>query len=161
MRRKTLFALFAFLLILSANAQYLSLQKTEIRKLRKLIETDTGVKAIYLGLESSAKVALLQTPNPIDTIISEGHLATDPKKIKTQKSLADMNMIYALALTYQITRQTAYKDKCIDYLIAWSLVNHGIGNPINDTKLDPLLEAYDLIKDEIPETKNETIAVWL
>jgi hypothetical protein len=33
-----------------------------------------------------ANAALQQDPNPIDTIISEGHLVTDPKKIRTQKS---------------------------------------------------------------------------
>ena len=161
MTRRTLLHLVSFLLSLSVNAQYLSLEKTEIQKLDKLIRTQAGVRAIYLTLEATAKAAITEAPNPIDTIISEGHLSTDPKKIKTVKSLADMNKVYALAYTYQITRNPVYKARCIEYLIAWASVNHSTGNPINDTKLDPLLEAYDLIKDEMTKKETERMSGWL
>jgi hypothetical protein len=161
MTRKILVPLVSFLLTVSANAQYISLNKTEIRKLDKLIKTDAGVKAIYLSMEALAKAALTEIPNPIDTIVSEGHLSTDPKKIRTVKSLADLNNLYALAYTYQITKKPVYKNKCINYLMAWASVNHSAGNPINDTKLDPLLEAYDLIRDDMTQKENEKMSAWL
>ena len=161
MTRKILLPIVSFLLFLSASGQYLSLDKTEIQQLDQLIKTQPAVKAIYLTLEASAMVAITEAPNPIDTIISEGHLSTDPKKIKTVKSLADMNKIYALAFTYCITKNPVYKLKCIEFLIAWASVNHSAGNPINDTKLDPLLEAYDLIKNEMTAGDNEKMSVWL
>ncbi len=161
MTRRILLPIVSLLLFLTANAQYLSLDKTEIRKLDQLIKNQAGVKAIYLTLEASAKTAINEAPNPIDTIISEGHLTTDPKKIRTVKSLVDMNKIYALAFTYCIAKNPVYKVKCIEFLIAWASINHSAGNPINDTKLDPLLEAYDLIKNEMTEGDNEKMSVWL
>lgn len=147
--------------IAPVNAQYASLQKNEVKKLVTLVETDPAAKKIYQSLETLANTALQQEPNPIDTIISEGHLATDPKKIRTQKSLADLNKIYALAITYKVTGKNEYLKKCIKYIIAWSTVNHGVGNPINDTKLDPVLEAYDLVKDEMTASERKTSATWL
>ncbi len=161
MIRRTILFFSALLLIASVNAQYLSLQKNEISKLSALIESDKSAKKIYLTIETTANNTLLQEPNPIDTIISEGHLITDPKKIRTQKSLADMNKIYALAITYIITKKQEYKKKCLDYIIAWANINHGTGNPINDTKLDPVLEAYDLLKNEIPASTKKTVDLWL
>jgi hypothetical protein len=108
-----------------------------------------------------ADAALLQQPNPIDTIISEGHLATDPKKILTQKSLADLNKIYALAIVSRVSGKKEYTEKCIAFIRAWATVNHGIGNPINDTKLDPLLEGYDLVKEETTAADRSIIETWL
>lgn len=153
--------LFLVSLTVSANAQYASLQKNEVKKLVKLVETDATAKRIYQQIETLANTALQQDPNPIDTIISEGHLATDPKKIRTQKSLADLNKIYALSITYKVSGKNEYLKKCIEYIIAWSTVNHGIGNPINDTKLDPILEAYDLVKDEMSAAERKTTDTWL
>ena len=160
--RKIEFAI-AFLLLFATTvqSQYVCLDKTEIKKLSALIKSDPAVTKMYRALQASADVALTQTPNPIDTIISEGHLSTDPKKIRTVKSLADMHKIYALAFAYQITTKKEYLEKCIDYMLAWALVNHGMGNPINDTKLDPLLESYDMVKAEIESSKRKTIETWL
>ena len=152
---------FLLLIGLSVKSQYVSLNKTETKQLSSLIKTDSVAGKYYQALKTSAEAALTQSPNPIDTIISEGHLATDPKKIRTQKSLADMNKIYALAFTYQITHKQAYLQKCIAYLVAWATVNQGTGNPINDTKLDPLLEGYDLVKADIDVSKRKTIETWL
>ncbi|MES2371215.1 MAG: alginate lyase family protein [Bacteroidota bacterium] len=149
------------LLIAPVDGQYVSLQKNEVKKLVKLIEADPAAKKAYQPIETLANTALQQEPNPIDTIISEGHLATDPKKIRTQKSLADLNKIYALAITYKVTADPVYLKKCIGFIIAWSTVNRGIGNPINDTKLDPLLEAYDLVKDEMSASERTTVNTWL
>ena len=147
--------------VCATKAQFLSLQKTEIQKLSLLIEKDKSANQLYQRMVNTANTALAQEPNPIDTIVSEGHLITDPKKIRTQQSLADMNKIYALAITYIISHKAAYKQKCIDYLLAWANVNHGNGNPINDTKLDPVMEAYDLLKDEMPEQARKTVNTWL
>jgi len=143
------------------KTQYLSLSKDEIQKLVSLIKTDQSAEKNYQSLKSLASISLQQQPNPIDTIISEGHLANDPKKIITQKALADLPKIYALAYTYRISNQKIYLKKCIEYIIAWARTNHGVGNPINDTKLDPLLEAYDLIKDEFATNEKEIVTGWL
>ncbi|MEO7530016.1 MAG: alginate lyase family protein, partial [Sediminibacterium sp.] len=153
--------IFLWLSTTNSQAQYVSLNKIEIQKLSELITVDNDAKNIYLALEASANKALTQLPNPIDTIISEGHLVTDPKKIRTQKSLADLNKIYSLAFAYKITSKKEYLTKCIEYILAWANTNHGVGNPINDTKLDPVMEAYDLIKDEMPLSDRKIVNAWL
>ncbi|WEK17748.1 MAG: alginate lyase family protein [Candidatus Pedobacter colombiensis] len=146
---------------ITAKAQYLSLNKSELQKLSTLINTDQNVKMAYHELENLADATLKQHPDPVDTIISEGHLANDPKKLKTQKSLADLDKIYALAYTYSISNKPVYLKKCIEYILAWAKINHGAGNPINDTKLDPLFDAYDLIKDEMTVSERNTVDKWL
>ena len=160
---KTKFICFtcSIFLLISASAQYLSLNKIETKKLISLVNTDKDVKQLYLKMERLANTALTEVPNPIDTIVSEGHLATDPKKIRTVKSLADLHKIYALAISYTITNKDTYKTKCIEYLVAWSSINKGMGNPINDTKLDPIFDAYDLLKDQIDPSSKATITAWM
>lgn len=140
--------------------QYLSLNPAELEKLIDLIKTDSSAQKEFLLLEQQAKTALLQEPLPIEIIISEGHLASDPKKIKTLKSLADLKKIYSLAYTYKITNHKDYLTKCTQYITAWAKINKAIANPINNTKLDPLFEAYDLIKDEVNESDKQVIEKW-
>jgi predicted transcriptional regulator len=89
-KTQLLLSLALILLMASAKAQYVSLNPGEIGKLSALIKTNTTVKNTYTSLETVANAALEQSPMPVDTIISEGHLANDPKKIKTLKALADM-----------------------------------------------------------------------
>jgi hypothetical protein len=143
------------------QAQYVGLNPRETKKLKQLIASDSSVRKLYRAFEIQADAALAQDPNPIDTIISEGHLATDPRKIITQKSLADMNKIYALAIVSRISGKSAYTKKCIDYVRAWAMINHGVGNPINDTKLDGLLEGYDMVKDKATPADKIIIEKWL
>lgn len=142
-------------------AQYLSLNQQEVHQLITLINANKEVKKSYEKLAYFADIALKQAPDPIDTIISEGHLASDPRKIRTQKSLADLDKIYALAYTYKVSNQPVYLNKCVAYLVSWAKVNRGLGNPINDTKLDPLLEGYDLVKAEMSDRDRATVEAWL
>lgn len=156
------FFLFIFcLLINSLNAQWVSQNSQEIRKLQKLISTDPAAAKIYRAIAEKANTALTETPRPVDTIISEGHLVTDPKKINTIKSLADMQKIYALAIAYQITKKKEYRNKSVEFLLAWAKTNHGVGNPINDTKLDAVWESYDLLKNEISQADKTIIEQWM
>ncbi|PYF70630.1 alginate lyase family protein [Pedobacter nutrimenti] len=157
----TAFILISLLFTARLKAQYVGLNKDELTKLALLVKTDPEAKKIYTPLEVLAEAALRQTPNPVDTITSEGHLANDPKKIVTIKALADVRKIYALAYVYRISQQALYLKKCIAYLLAWAQVNKSTGNPINDTKLDPLLEGYDLIKEDMSRQDRDRINTWL
>lgn len=158
---KRFFIVVLLLSYIHSDAQYVSLTKKEIGKLRKLISTDSSVQKIYHTLETQAAAAFAQEPDPIDTIISEGHLVTDPKKIRTNRSLADMNKIYALSITGRVADNKKYIDKSIAYIKAWATINHGTGNPINDTKLDGLLEGYDLVKEQATASDRALIETWL
>ena len=159
---KKLFLLFlTFLSIATCRAQYVGLSKDEIKLLKQWVNTDAVTGKIVNGFYTKAKTALNEQPNPRDTIVSEGHLNTHPDKIASVQAMQDFNKIYALAITYKLKEEKEYLDKANIFLKAWATVNHPLGNPINDTKLDRVLAAYDMLRSGINETDKMIIDAWL
>ena len=145
----------------NAWAQLVSLNNNELDKLKHLAAKDPSARARLNDWQRLAEAALNDAPNPIDTIHSEGRLKGDPKKTATGVSLADMHKMYALALIYRISNDKKYLNKTIEYLDAWAKINVPNGDPIDDTNLDQGVEAYDLIKADLPAADNKLIADWL
>lgn len=158
---KYLGALMLFLFTSGVHAQFVSMNNNEIKFLKKLIKQDDGVKKQYLNFKALADSSLATVPSPVDTVFSEGRLASDPKKIKSLKALKDVNRMYALALSYKIEGNNAYLKKTTDFLVAWANLNKPMENPINDTKFEAAFEAYDLVKNDLSRNDNETIKKWL
>jgi hypothetical protein len=104
---------------------------------------------------------LTAVPSPADTILTEGILQGDPRKIKTWESLNDMQKVYALSLAYQINGDKKYLSKASEFLGAWAKSNRPQGNPINDTNLDRIIFAYDLLKKDITPELNSDVITWL
>nr|WP_294898209.1 alginate lyase family protein [uncultured Pedobacter sp.] len=146
---------------LTTHAQYLSMNKQEVKALKKLIKKDAFVQSQYLAFKKLADSSLSEKPAPVDTVFSEGRLANDPKKIRSLKSLKDVNRMYALVLSYKIEGKKVYLSKAKDFLLAWATLNKPMQNPINDTKFEVAFEAYDLIKNDLKKSDNETIKKWL
>jgi len=161
MMRKFVIIITLALLSFSSFAQLVSLNPGEIKILKTQIKNNEEIKKLYLGFEKSASGYLNELPNPIDTIRTEGLLKGNPKKVRTQQALADMNKIFALALQFRITEDQKYLNKCLEFLSAWAKINKPNGDPIDDTNLDPLVEAYDLIKKDIPAIDKKAIEQWL
>ena len=86
------------LLCSGVRAQVTGLDQKDIRHLRSLLKTDSGVRRQYETLARIADTALDEDPNPIDTIRSEGLLQGDPRKTATQAALRDMRKMYALSV---------------------------------------------------------------
>jgi hypothetical protein len=150
------------LLFVAADAQVVSLNAKELQKLKNLVQTDGEVKAHWQDLLKDADAALKDTPNPPDTILTEGILQGDPRKIRTWKSIEDMQKVYALAFAYKITDNTKYLTKAVDFLMAWANKNQPQGNPINDTNLDKIIFAYDLVKmNFVNRSKNMIRAYYI
>lgn len=160
MKRVFLFGIFCCWFFVS-KAQVVSLNAAELTKLKNLIQTDAEVKKHWDVLLKTADEALLATPNPADTILTEGILQGDPRKTKTWKSLEDMQKIYALGLCYKVTNEQSYLAKASDFLDAWASKNQPQGNPINDTNLDRIIFTYDLLKTELSTDVKRNVAAWL
>jgi hypothetical protein len=158
---KYLITILSSCIALNCFAQFVGLNKKEISVLKQTVIKDSSAKKLYTSLKRTADDALTQTPNPIDTVVSEGHLATDPKKIRTVQSLKDIDKTYSLAIAYVITGDKKYCQKAAEYINAWAMVNQPQGNPINDTKFEDLLFAYDLIKNDVSTEQKNTINSWL
>jgi hypothetical protein len=118
------------------------------------------VRALFDSLQAIADVAMQDEPNPIDTIRTEGLLQGDPRKTATREALEDVHKLYALAVAYCVTRQRQYLDKASVYLIAWADSNFSRGDPIDDTNLDPAIEAYDMIKSDLVPGERKRISRW-
>jgi len=143
-------------------AQLVSLNATETKKLKIQIKTDQKTRKLYQSFEKSALGFLNDLPNPIDTIRTEGLLKGNPKKEKTRLALADMNKMFVLALQYRLDDEQKFLNKCVEFLGAWAKINKPNGDPIDDTNLDQAVEAYDLIKKDIPATEKKTqIEQWM
>ena len=54
-----------------------------------------------------------------------------------------------------------FSGKATEYLVAWAKINHPQGEPINDTKLDNVLAAYDMLRPEMKTADKQVIDAWL
>jgi hypothetical protein len=145
-------------------AQHVGLGDAEIRTLKDSLASpgaDGSLVKLYGVQRALADRALTEVPHPIDTIRSEGLLQGDPKKTATQEALKDMGKMYALALLYKVTGDRRYLRQSESYLTAWASTDHPRGDPIDDTNLDPAIEAYDMVKDDLTLTKRGQVATWL
>lgn len=149
------------MLFLVVDAQIVSLSESEIVKLKHLVKNDADAKKQWEIVLTDAEKALTATPNPADTILTEGILQGDPRKTRTWKSLEDMQKVYALAMAYKITGEQKYLTKTSEFLLAWAKRNHPQGNPINDTNLDRIIFAYDLVKDDLTTDISLATSLWL
>lgn len=154
-----------FFILLSAYsssiAQYVSLSNVEITKLIFLVKNDKKVNKQFQNFQKLADSNLLSNPNPIEVISSAGRLQGDPVKTATVASVKDFKIMYALAISYRVTSNSKYIIKATEYFLSWASTNHPSGSPIDDTNLDGLIEAYDLLKNNLKATDKLTIQTWL
>jgi hypothetical protein len=143
------------------KAQTVSLSRKEAGHLKKMIREDREVRALFDSLQNIADTALEDDPNPIDTIRTEGLLQGDPRKTATWEAMRDFHKMYALALTWRVTGRREYLDKTSIYLVAWADSNHSRGDPIDDTNLDPAIEAFDLVKNGLVPAEIRRVSKWL
>lgn len=160
MKRILLFCI-CCLLFTVTKAQVVSLNSAELKKLQRIVKTDADAKKHWESLLKDADEALLATPNPADTLLTEGILQGDPRKTRTWKSIEDMQKVYALAFAFKITGDKKYLAKTSEFLLAWAPRNQPQGNPINDTNLDRIIFAYDLVKNDLSTDVNLATAAWL
>jgi hypothetical protein len=150
---RSILLLFLSLWCGSLSAQYTSLNQKEINRLR-----EWGAERVW---QSTADQALTEDPHPIDTIRTEGLLQGDPKKTATQQALRDMRKMYALALVYKVSADMKYLSVLERYLTEWATTDRPRGDPIDDTNLDPVIEAYDMVKADLPPATEQFVRDWL
>jgi hypothetical protein len=72
-----------------------------------------------------------------------------------------MRKMYALALVYKVSGDRKYLSALALYLTAWATTDRPRGDPIDDTNLDPVIEAYDMVKGDLSPATEETVRAWL
>ncbi|GGB04719.1 hypothetical protein GCM10011511_30020 [Puia dinghuensis] len=142
------------------RAQYVAPSRKEMVRLKAMVK-EGEVKKWYDSLLGIANAALAEAPQPIDTIRTEGLLQGDPRKTATWNALQDMRKMYALAVAWRVTGRKEYLNKTSVYFIAWADSNYSRGDPIDDTNLDPAIEAFDMVKDGLVPGEIKRISGWL
>ncbi len=156
---------FAFIaLVLLAGplpAQSISLTDKQREKLVGLVESDAEAKGCFQKIKRQADEALKDEASPIKKIQTEGKLDGDPSKARTRESLGDMRKISSLAWAFAVEGEKSYRDKALEFILSWARENKPTGDPIDETNLDDVFVAYDLLKKDCPDKDRKTIEDWL
>ncbi len=153
--------LILMMLITSVKAQVVSLNRKEIAKIRKAIKNEKRYQEVFESYKQLAYKAVDETPNPIAEILSQGLLAGDPRKTASLKALEDADKIYALSLAYKVWDDRKFLDKATEFLLAWAKVNKATDDPINETKIEDIVTAYDLLRNDIRSADRAIIDAWM
>ena len=145
--------------ILSAGP--VSLMPDEILQMRALIGTNAVAQQQFAGIHKAADRALDDKPDPIEKVISEGHLQKDPLKIRSEAAMNDRNKINSLAWAWAATGDERYAATAREFILAWAKVNKADGDAINETEFEPVIEAYDLLRGSFSEADRQTVDIWL
>lgn len=150
-----------FVLSAPSTAGPVTLDVAEIATLRRLVAKNAEASAQFGKLLKVANAALLDRPNPVTRLVSEGHLASDPEKIRTTAALKDMKKMEALAWSWVVSEDERYAVKAREFIKDWAVVNESDGNPINESNFESLVEAYDLLRLTYPQDDRDLIDGWL
>lgn len=113
-------------------------------------------------LLKKANGLLKTSPTPIGKLQSSGITNAKNKALKkTRKALRDAQNTALLALAYYITDKKAYLTQAKKYLLAWAETHQPNGHPINETRLEGFLWAYDLLYCQFNRTEHRKIKIWL
>jgi hypothetical protein len=75
--------------------------------------------------------------------------------------LRDSQNTALLALAYYLSGKKIYLKQAKKYLLAWAKLYQPNGHPINETRLEGFLWAYDLLYCEFNQTEHRIIKIWL
>lgn len=113
-------------------------------------------------LLSTTKKLLQQDPTPVDYLQSSGITSAKNKALKkTRIALRNSKNSALLAIAYYLTGNKAYLAQSKKYVFAWATTHIPNGHPINETRLEGFLWAYDLLYCHFTKEEHKKIKVWL
>lgn len=116
---------------------------------------------VLVELKKVSKTLLNKPAHPVVILGSAGQVhQKDPMFISSREAFKDADHAALLALTYRLTHESIYLKKVDELLVQWAKVNHPTGHPIDETRLDGLIWAYDLVQCDLPEKDRALILAW-
>jgi len=113
-------------------------------------------------LQTCSEELLHKSPHPVKVLCSSGQTdIKDPSLEKSRNAFKDADRAAVLALTYRLTNNPNYLKATLDILTAWAKINHPTGNPIDETRLEGMVWAYDLISCDLSAHDKNLILNWL
>ena len=127
-----------------------------------IINTSFSIpRDIIINLQKRSNKLLQLPSHPIPILGSSGKIdMNDPHLIASREALKDAERAALLALTYRLTRNVDYFHKTREILTNWARVNKPTGNPIDETKLEGMIWAYDLIACDLSDDDNAQLLDW-
>lgn len=127
--------------------------------------SETRIKSIPISeiklLEKQAKKMLQSPPKAILKLGSAGKTSINDQALKaSREAFRESDYAATIALMYKITNNEVYFNAAKDILLKWAKVNEPTGNPIDETRLQGLIWAYDLIACNLNETDKAVIKTW-
>ncbi len=137
--------------------QVVPVSPTQRQNIQKMPATDPALSL----LRRDADAYLDAKPIPLGEIFYQGQLDTHPRRVETEKSLADMDKLAALSEAYAATGDARYAAKAREFVLAWVKTYYPNGNSINENKLEPVFLAYDLLRDTFSAEEKERVESWI
>lgn len=137
------------------------LDTTEITQLQQLIDTDDRVGSLYDSVARSADAHLFDEPRPLAVLQYEGLLETDPNRVDTRKSLADIDKVNELIYASYGSSDDRYAQKVKQFVINWAATYWPTGNTINENKFCPLFWGYYLFREQFTTEEQQPVERWM
>lgn len=163
MKRELLLLLVFFISLISVaqTTEIVILSRNEINNLRDLIDRNELARLHCDSIVVLAENHLNDNPQPIQEIQYEGLLDTHPDRIRTVRSLEDMDKVVDLIYASYSKESEAWSLKAKEFVLAWAGTYIPTGNPINENKLSALFWAYQLFKSDFSSEERILAEDWM
>jgi hypothetical protein len=129
-----------------ASAQdFAILSPAAVRALRTQADTPQARATIR-----EADAALTRSPHPMPRLHTEGTLEHQGIRDQSIEAEKDFNTTEDLAFAYRLTGNKRYLAQTAVFFDAWFSTYKVSGNPIDETKFDPMFLALDLTRGDLP-----------
>ncbi len=111
---------------------------------------------------AEANRALGRPPRPVVRLASAGASdRSDPDFLATREAFEDADDAVLLALAWRAAGEPRYRDAATERLLAWAGTNVPTGNPIDESRLDALVNAYELVEPTLSPAHDALVRAWL
>jgi hypothetical protein len=157
------FFLLAVIFICVRNAVFgaICLTADQRDRLAVLVRSEPEAEKLFNKLRREADSCLNDPARPVSTIQTAGRLNADPDKAKSRASIADMRKLSVLGFSYAVTTNQVYSAAAKRTILAWARAYRPSGQPIDETKLEPLFVAYDLTRTAFSAEERAATDGWL
>ncbi|MBS0207989.1 MAG: alginate lyase family protein [Planctomycetes bacterium] len=145
----------------AAVAPSLALTAAQKQKLIALVANNRDAQLLAKSVHDRADKALGDEPGPVREIRSEGLLDSDSQKKATVAALRDMPKLVDLAYAWTLSNDQKYGEQAKKFILAWVTTAEPPGNPIDATRVESLLMAYDLTRAGFSKTEQQQVEQWL
>lgn len=118
--------------------------------------------ALAENLRAAVKSASADSPQPVRTITSAGVTNADDEGLQaSRRAFRNADSVAILALDYRIHATNERLQQAAQYLLAWATTHVPTGQPIDETRLDGFVWAYDLLRCQLDRDTKDVVEHWL